>query len=85
MPEVADPAGVLFSSTGEFMGGNVRLPLEYVVTVRPRAYLALGAPDRHGVARLVGAVNRALHERLGGFEFLSWTRNGDVANVWIEE
>jgi peptide/nickel transport system substrate-binding protein len=24
-------------------------------------------------------------ERLGGFEFLSWTRNGDVANVWIEE
>ncbi|MFP5415703.1 MAG: PEP/pyruvate-binding domain-containing protein [Actinomycetes bacterium] len=63
MPMVADPAGVLFSSTGEFMGGNVRLPLEYVVTVRPRAYLALGSPDRHGVARLVGAVNRALHDR----------------------
>lgn len=24
-------------------------------------------------------------ERLGGFEFLSWTRNGDIANVWIEQ
>lgn len=24
-------------------------------------------------------------ERLGGFQFLSWTRNGDVTNVWIEE
>lgn len=24
-------------------------------------------------------------ERVGGFEYLSWTKNGDITNVWIEE
>ncbi|MFT3875286.1 MAG: PEP/pyruvate-binding domain-containing protein [Propioniciclava sp.] len=60
MPEVADPDGVLFASQGEFMGGNVRLPLDYVVSVRPDAYMKLGSPARHAVARGIGAVNRAL-------------------------
>lgn len=63
MPEVADADGVLFATHGDFMGGNVRLPLQYVVTVRPAAYLGLGTSERHGVARLVGAVNRALAGR----------------------
>ncbi|MDN5572111.1 MAG: PEP/pyruvate-binding domain-containing protein, partial [Propionibacteriaceae bacterium] len=60
MSDVVDPAGVLFAANGDFMGGNVRAPLRWVVAVRPAAYLALGNPDRHGVARLIGQVNRAL-------------------------
>lgn len=60
MPCVTDAAGVLFSSDGEFMGGNVRLSLTHVVAVRPEAYLALGQADRHAVARQVGVLNRAL-------------------------
>ncbi|WP_232548226.1 PEP/pyruvate-binding domain-containing protein [Propioniciclava soli] len=60
MPTVRDEAGVLFAAHGEFMGGNVRTPIRYVVAVRPERYLQLGTPARHGVARLVGQVNRAL-------------------------
>ena len=60
MPELAGTGGVLFETRGNFMGGNVRTPLRYVVAVRPERYLRLGTPDRHGVARLVGLVNRAL-------------------------
>ena len=46
MPTNPDPAGTLLRSTGNFMGGNVRLPLEYIVTVRPAAYLALSQQER---------------------------------------
>ncbi|HSN43491.1 MAG TPA: PEP/pyruvate-binding domain-containing protein, partial [Propionibacteriaceae bacterium] len=60
MPDVADPAGVLFSSSGEFMGGNVRLPLTHVVAVRPDRYLTLTRGERHSVAREIGRLNRAL-------------------------
>lgn len=55
-----DPERCLLSSTGDFMGGNARLPLDLVVAVRPEAYLALGEPTRYEVARLIGRLNRAL-------------------------
>ena len=62
MPPTPGPAasGVLFSSVGDFMGGNVRLPLARVVLVRPEVYLTLSSPQRHAVARQVGRLNRAL-------------------------
>lgn len=60
MPEVTDPADWLLASTGNFMGGNVRLPIDAVVLVRPGQYLALGHQDRYAVARLLGDVTRAL-------------------------
>lgn len=60
MPSEPDPAHILFSSHGNFMGGNVRLPLDHVVMVRPDAYLALGQRDRYAVARGMGVVNKAL-------------------------
>ena len=53
-----DPATRLFSSTGDFMGGNVRLPVERVVVVRAAPYLALPERDKHAVARAVGRLNR---------------------------
>ncbi|MDO5534220.1 MAG: PEP/pyruvate-binding domain-containing protein [Propionibacteriaceae bacterium] len=62
IPEVVDAGGVLFASSGEFMGGNVRLPIDWVVMVRATPYLALGSSGKHGVARLVGQVNRRLAE-----------------------
>lgn len=62
MPQVADAEGVLFASPGEFMGGNVRQPIDWVAMVRPNLYLKLGNPQRHGVARLVGEVNRQLRD-----------------------
>ncbi|AQP45282.1 PEP/pyruvate-binding domain-containing protein [Tessaracoccus flavus] len=63
MPELTDPADCLFSAGGNFMGGNVRLPLDAVVYVRPGRYLGLGHQDRYAVARLVGEATRALKGR----------------------
>ena len=63
MPTNPDPAGTLLRSTGNFMGGNVRLPLEYIVTVRPAAYLALSQQERYAVARGMGVLNKALHDK----------------------
>ncbi len=60
MPAITDADGVLFAGQGDFMGGNVRLPLTHVVTVRPDAYLRLGSPARHAVARAIGVLNRSL-------------------------
>ncbi len=60
MPALTDPSKCLFSTVGNFMGGNVRLPIDYVVAVLPEAYLALGQQDKHGVAREIGVLNRLL-------------------------
>lgn len=60
MPELPRPEDCLFSSTGNFMGGNVHLPIGAVVYVRPKRYLGLGHQDRYAVARLVGEATRAL-------------------------
>ncbi len=45
------------------MGGNAQLPLDYVVLVRPEAYLLLGQQDRYAVARQIGRLNKILKDR----------------------
>lgn len=62
VPELTDPADCLFATRGNFMGGNVRLPLRYVVAVRPAPYLALGQRDRYAVAREIGFLNKLLKD-----------------------
>lgn len=59
VPEL-DPERCLLATSGNFMGGNARIPIDWVVLVRPDAYLALGEPDRYAVARRIGVLNRAL-------------------------
>ena len=56
-----EPQRCLLATTGNFMGGNLRLPIDRVVLVRPDAYLALGQPDRYAVARAICVLNRAVH------------------------
>lgn len=53
----------LFSTRGGFMGGNVVLPIDTVVLVRPDTYLRLGQQQRYEVARQLGVVNKALAGR----------------------
>ena len=60
MPDASAAGDALFASQGDFMGGNVRLPIDAVVLVHPERYLALGHQDRYTVARLLGEVTRAL-------------------------
>jgi hypothetical protein len=49
---------LFFSSVGNFMGGNVRLPLDYCIFVRAAEYLALGEQEKYQVARLIGMLNQ---------------------------
>lgn len=62
MPAQIDPAECVFLSAGRFMGGNVRIPLDRVISVRPAEYLDLDQQDRYEVARLIGRLNAALRE-----------------------
>ncbi|MHC1696238.1 MAG: PEP/pyruvate-binding domain-containing protein [Eubacteriales bacterium] len=49
-----------FTSKGGFMGGNVRLPVDYVIYVDPKDYLELTESDKYCVARLIGQLNTNL-------------------------
>ncbi|MDQ1289845.1 MAG: hypothetical protein QG622_3411 [Actinomycetota bacterium] len=60
MPTPADGEGCFFLSKGDFMGGNVRIPLDLVVYVRPAEYLRLDERGKYAVARYLGAVNAAV-------------------------
>ena len=60
VPLPAEAPDFVFRGRGNFMGGNVRIPLDRVVYVRPLEYLALSEPDKYAVARHIGRVNAAL-------------------------
>ncbi|MCL2181611.1 MAG: PEP/pyruvate-binding domain-containing protein [Treponema sp.] len=51
---------ILFSSCGNFMGGNVRLSIDYVIFVKAQEYLALTERDKYQAARLIGKLNQKL-------------------------
>ena len=51
---------ILLSTSGGFMGGNVRLPIEYAVFIKPKEYLDLPEKNKYQVARLVGKMNNVL-------------------------
>jgi len=60
IPEIADEKDCFFSSVGNFMGGSVRLPIDYVVLIRASAYLQLSEQDKYEVARKIGLINREM-------------------------
>ena len=63
LPSLDDPKSFLFYSKGNFMGGNVRLPIDYVVFVDAKAYLKLPEQEKYSVARQIGSINSALKGR----------------------
>ncbi|CAM3483883.1 PEP/pyruvate-binding domain-containing protein [Marinicrinis lubricantis] len=60
MPELADEQDFFFAATGNFMGGNVRLPIDYVVYVHAQPYLQRIPQDKYAVARQIGLIGAAL-------------------------
>lgn len=60
MPELVDERDCFFSTRGNFMGGNVRLPVDYVVYVNAQAYAERNEQSKWAVARQVGLLNTAL-------------------------
>jgi hypothetical protein len=60
LPELTDDSSCLFYTRGNFMGGNIRLPLQYIIYVHTKAYLDLTEKDKYSVARMIGMINTAL-------------------------
>lgn len=54
------PEAVFIKTNGNFMGGNVRLALDYIIFVRVEEYLKLPNQQQYAVARLIGDLNRVL-------------------------
>lgn len=63
VPEIGECGECLFAAEGNFMGGSVRLPVSYVIYVRPDTYQQLNEQEKYGVARLIGTVNEAMKEK----------------------
>lgn len=60
IPEIKDAKDCLFAGKGSFMGGNVRMPIEYVIFISANAYLSLSEQGKYEVARQVGLINRQM-------------------------
>lgn len=56
-------ADLLFSTTGNFMGGNAKLIFDYAVFVKAEEYLALGQQNQYAAARLIGDLNRKFEDK----------------------
>ncbi|WP_404328172.1 PEP/pyruvate-binding domain-containing protein [Mesobacillus maritimus] len=60
MPKLMNKNDCFFSQKGNFMGGNVHLPIDYVVLVDPQAYIKQSEQGKYAVARAIGKINLAL-------------------------
>jgi hypothetical protein len=63
MQEKIDPDRVLIRTGGNFMGGNVSLPVDCIIWVDPPNYAAASMSEKYGVARLIGKLNRTIADR----------------------
>ncbi|MGL6105039.1 PEP/pyruvate-binding domain-containing protein [Romboutsia sp.] len=59
-PKLLDKESCLFSSVGNFMGGNIRFQIDYVVLVSVKEYMGLTNSEKYTIARQIGIVNNAL-------------------------
>ena len=60
IPEIKDGKDCFFSSKGSFMGGSVRLPIDYVIFISGNEYLKLSEQGKYEVARQIGIINREM-------------------------
>lgn len=63
MPENINRSTCFFYTQGNFMGGNIRMPVGYVIYVDVIAYLELIERDKYMVARQIGMLNEALKHK----------------------
>ena len=63
IPKVKDEKDCFFLGTGNFMGGSVRLPIDYVVMIDAGAYLKLPEREKYEVARSVGLINKMMKDK----------------------
>lgn len=58
VPKLLDKNSCIFSSVGNFMGGNIRLPIEYIVFVDSKEYINLSHEGKYNIARQIGIINQ---------------------------
>ena len=63
IPKLADEQDCFFSTKGNFMGGNVRLPIDYVVYIHAQAYSERNEQGKYAVARQIGLINTQLKKK----------------------
>ncbi|MFO8112045.1 MAG: PEP/pyruvate-binding domain-containing protein [Desulfosalsimonadaceae bacterium] len=63
VPENIDADKLLIRTGGDFMGGNVSLPIASIIYVDPDVYISLSVSQRYSVARLVGKLNKQFADR----------------------
>ncbi|HCR81877.1 PEP/pyruvate-binding domain-containing protein [Muricomes intestini] len=62
-PERLDKSHYYFASAGNFMGGNVRLPVQYIVFVKIKPYLELNESQKYAIANQIGVLNHILKNK----------------------
>jgi hypothetical protein len=65
IPEDIAPEALIIRTRGDFMGGNVHLPIECVIWIDPAAYTELTLSEKYSVARLIGKLNRMVADPAG--------------------
>lgn len=60
MPKIEHKMNCFFSAKGNFMGGNVRLPIDFIVFVNAKGYRLLNEQNKYAIARLIGVINSKL-------------------------
>jgi hypothetical protein len=63
MPDQIAHERIMIRTEGNFMGGNVSLPVSCVIFVDPENYTALSLSEKYSVARLIGKLNKRLVDR----------------------
>jgi hypothetical protein len=63
IPELNDNKDCFFSTKGNFMGGNVRLPIDFVVYIHMQAYLELSEQGKYAIARQIGLLNTEMKKK----------------------
>jgi hypothetical protein len=63
LPEISDTGNCLLRTKGNFMGGNIHLPIDYIVYIPASTYLKLSENDKYTVARQIGMINASLKSR----------------------
>ncbi len=60
IPKQVEESKIFLRTKGNFMGGNIHLPIDYVVSISPSSYLNLSETEKYSVARMVGRINQML-------------------------
>lgn len=60
IPELTCDKDCFFSGKGNFMGGSVRLSIDFVVFIPGNTYLELNEQGKYAVARQIGLINKEM-------------------------